>query len=106
MLLLLAIGDCMANNRSQAEVAKKYGIPRSRVQRVMSGKKEHKKGGKQYRQERKQRLSEEDPGSDKRAKKDQQRTEAPQVTMTPQEETGKKDKEYESSRDELPDVKL
>ena len=28
-LLLLAIGDCVANNRSQAEVAKKYNIPKS-----------------------------------------------------------------------------
>ena len=45
-LLLLAIGDCMANNISQAEVAKKYKIPKSRIQRMMSGKKEHKKGGK------------------------------------------------------------
>ena len=35
-LLLLAIGDCMANNRSQAEVAKKYKIPKSRIQRMMS----------------------------------------------------------------------
>ena len=52
MLLLLAIGDCMANNRSQAEMAKKYRIPKSRIQRAMSGKKECKKGGKQYRQEK------------------------------------------------------
>ena len=68
-LLLIAIGDCMANQRSQAEVAKKYGIPKSHMQQAMLGKREHKKGGKQYRQERKRRLSEEDPGSDKRANK-------------------------------------
>ena len=48
VLLLLAIGDCMADNRSQAEVAKKYEILKSRIQRMMSGKKEHKRGGKQY----------------------------------------------------------
>ena len=47
-LLLLAISDCMANNRSQAEVAKKYEMLKSRIQRMMSGKKEHKKGRKQY----------------------------------------------------------
>ena len=47
-MLLLAISDCVANNRSQAEVAKKYRIPKSRIQRMMSSKKEHKKGGKQY----------------------------------------------------------
>ena len=47
-LLLMAVGDCVINKKSQAEIAKKYGIPRSRVQQAMSGKKEHKKGGKQY----------------------------------------------------------
>ena len=52
-LLLLAIGHCMSNNRSQAEMAKKYEIPKSRMQRAMFGKKEYKKGGKQYRQEKK-----------------------------------------------------
>ena len=47
-LLLMAVGDCIINKKSQAEIAKKYDIPRSRIQWAMSGKKEHKKGGKQY----------------------------------------------------------
>ena len=47
-LLLIAVRDCIVNKKSQAEIAKKYGIPRSRIQQAMSGKKEHKKGGKQY----------------------------------------------------------
>ena len=42
-LLLMAVGDCIVNKKSQAEIAKKYNIPRSRVQQAMSGKKEHKK---------------------------------------------------------------
>ena len=48
-LLLMAVGDCIVNKKSQTEIAKKYNIPSSRVQWAMSGKKEHKKGGKQYR---------------------------------------------------------
>ena len=28
-LLLMAVGDCVINKKSQAEIAKKYGIPRS-----------------------------------------------------------------------------
>ena len=48
ILVLMAVGDCIVNKRSQVEIAKKYGIPRSRVQCAMSGKKEHKKRGKQY----------------------------------------------------------
>ena len=42
-LFLMAVGDCIVNKKSQAEVATKYNIPRSRIQRAMSGKKEHSK---------------------------------------------------------------
>ena len=59
-LLLMAVGDCIVNKKWQAEIATKYNIPRSRVQWAMSGKKEYKKGGKQYQQERKRKTSEED----------------------------------------------
>ena len=31
-LLLMAVGDCIVNKKSQAEIAKKYDIPRSRIQ--------------------------------------------------------------------------
>ena len=31
-LLLMAVRDCVINKKSQAEIARKYGIPRSRVQ--------------------------------------------------------------------------
>ena len=40
-LFLMAVGDCIVNKKSQAEVVMKYNIPRSRIQRAMSGKKEH-----------------------------------------------------------------
>ena len=56
----MAVADCIVNKKSQAEIAKKYDIPRSRVQQAISGKKEHKKGGKQYQQERKRKTSKED----------------------------------------------
>ena len=59
-LFLMAVGDCIVNKKSQAEVAMKYNIPRSRIQRAISGKKEHRKGGKQYQQEKKRKPSEED----------------------------------------------
>ena len=31
-LLLMAVGDCVINKKSQAEIARKHGIPRSRVE--------------------------------------------------------------------------
>ena len=42
-LFLMAVGDCIVNKKSQAEVATKYNIPRSRIQRAMSGKKDIEK---------------------------------------------------------------
>ena len=31
-LLLMAVGDCIVNKKSQVEIAREYDIPRSRVQ--------------------------------------------------------------------------
>ena len=42
---LMAVRDRIVNKKSQAEIATKYNISRSRIQRAMSGKKEHRKGG-------------------------------------------------------------
>ena len=33
-LLVMAVRDCVVNKKSQAEIARKYGIPRSRVQQA------------------------------------------------------------------------
>ena len=103
MLLLLVIGDCVANNRSQAEVAKKYGIPKSRIQRMMSRKREHMKGGKQYQQEKK-RASEEGSIPEKKAKMSEPEIVEAKTTQTPEPEREPSDNESDSN--ELPDVKL
>ena len=47
-LFLMAVRDCIVNKKSQTEMATKYNISRSRIQWAMSGKKEHRKGGKKY----------------------------------------------------------
>ena len=47
-LLLMAVRDCIVNKKSQTEIATKYNISRSRIQPAISGKKEHKKRGKQF----------------------------------------------------------
>ena len=74
-LFLMAVGDCIVNKKSQAEVAMKYNIPRSRIQRAMSGKKEHRKGGKQYQQERKRKPSEEDSTRSLKIRRDERELE-------------------------------
>ena len=99
-LLLMAFGDCIVNKKSQAEIAKKYNIPRSRVQWAMSGKKEHKKGGKQYRQERKRKTSEDSTRSLKpRNEKELERIDDKPTPVIEGHNS-------EDDSDELPDVQL
>ena len=101
-LLLTAVRDCIVNKKSQAEIAKKYGIPRSRVQRAMSGKKEHKKGGKQYQQERKRKMSEEDSTRSLKLRRNEKELERIEDKPTPVIEGH----DSEDDSDELPDVQL
>ena len=53
LTVLLAVGDYIVNQvRSIKEVARKWGLSFSAVQRAMSGKREHSMGGRQYAQKR------------------------------------------------------
>ena len=100
-LFLMAVGDCIVNKKSQAEIATKYNIPRSRIQWAMSGKKEHKKGGKQYRQERKRKTSEDSTRSLK-SRRNEKELERIDDKPTPDIE-GQNSKDHSN---ELPDVQL
>ena len=101
-LLLMAVGDCIVNRKSQAEIATKYNIPRSRVQWAMSGKKEHKKGGKQYWQERKRKTSEEDSTRSLKSRRNEKELERIDDKPTSVIEGHNS----EDNSDELPDVQL
>ena len=101
-LLLMAVGDCIVNKKSQAEIATKYNIPRSRIQWAMSWMKEHKKGGKQYRQERKRKTSEEDPTRSLKSRRNEKELERIDDKPTPVIEGHNS----EDNSDELPDVQL
>ena len=101
-LLLMAVRDCIVNKKSQAEIAIKYNIPRSRVQRAMSGKKEHKKGGKQYQQERKRKTSEEDSTRSLKSRRNEKELERINDKPTPVIEGHNS----EDNSDELLDVQL
>ena len=101
-LFLMAVRDCIVNKKSQAEIATKYNISRSRIQRAMSGKKEQRKGGKQYRQERKRKTSEEDSTRSLKTRRNEKELERIDDKLTPDIE-GQNSKE---DSDELPDVQL
>ena len=72
----------------------------------MSGKKEHKKGGKQYQQERKRKMSEDSVGSwkSRRSEGEKEEKELEMVDDRPAPVTESNNSENNS--DELPDVKL
>ena len=100
-LLLMAVGDCIVNKKSQAEIAAKYNIPRSRIQWAMSGKKEHKKGGKQYHQERKRKTSEEDSTRSPKLRRNEK--ELGRIDNKPTPDIGQNSKD---DSNKLPDVQL
>ena len=101
-LLLMAVGDCIVNKKSQAEIATKYSIPRSRIQWAMSGKKEYKKGGKQYWQERKRKTTKEVSTRSLKSRRNEKELERIDDKPTPVIEGHNS----EDHSDELPDVQL
>ena len=107
VLLLMAVGDCVNNKKSHAEIAKKYGTPRSWVQQAISRKKEHQKGSKQYQQERKRKASEEGSVGNKKSRRtegEKEEKELKKVDTRPAPVAEGDDDEDDS--DELPDVRL
>ena len=68
----------------------------------MSGKKEHKKGGKQYWQERKRKTSEEDCVGSQKLRRNEKQLEKVDDRPTPVAESHNS----EDDSDELPDIKL
>ena len=52
-MLAIAIGDIHLNKLSYDRASQKYQLLKSCIQRAISGKAEHKKGGKQYKLEKK-----------------------------------------------------
>ena len=101
-LFLMAVGDCIVNKKSQAEVATKYNIPRSRIQSAMLGKKEHRKGGKQYQQEKKRKTSEEDSIRGLKTRRNEKELERIDDRPIPDIE----DQNSQEDSDEQPDVQL
>ena len=101
-LLLMAVRDCIVNKKSQTEIATKYNISRSRIQWAMSWKKEHRKGGKQYRQESKRKTSEEDSTRSLKLRRNEKELERIDNKPTPDIEG----QDSKDDSDELPDVQL
>ena len=55
LLFAITIGDHTLNQFSQAKTTLKYGFAKTRIQRALSHDPSHRKGGRQYIQERKRK---------------------------------------------------
>ena len=53
IMLVVALGDVLLNKLFHSQASMKYSFSKTMIQQSLSGKAEHKKGGKQYQQERK-----------------------------------------------------
>ena len=80
LMLAIAIGDVHLNSLTYGQASQKYEFSKSRIQRAISGKAEHKKGGKQYYQEWKRKTSGDVPVE---AKKDKPDNEVPTPALFP-----------------------
>ena len=101
LVILIAVGDYVVNQaKNIKEVAKKWGLSFSTVQRAMSRKQEHSVGGRQYA--KKKKVKEKQGDSVKRGKHTRKKstTETPEARSTSPVEP----KQDSSDSTELPDV--
>ena len=92
LMLAIAIGDIHLNKLLYDQASQKYQFSKSCIQRAISGKAEHKKGGKQYKLEKKQK-KDTTPTSVMKAKKakiegeeeQEQEEETPQLALFPEQ---------------------
>ena len=88
ILWAVALGDVLINKLSQTQASKKYALPKTRIQRMLSQNPDHSKGGKQYQIEAKKRKAteaKEEPVKGKKAK-------TVTAVVMPQEDDGGEDK--------------
>ena len=109
LMLAIAIGDIHLNKLSYDQASQKYQISKSRIQRAISGKADHKKGGKQYHLERKRKASG-DTASSMRAKKGKtDKVPEPAIFPSTSEIQGQEtlpDLTQEEGDEEFPDVNI
>ena len=82
IMLAVALGDVLLNKLSHSQASMKYGFSKTMIQRSLSGKAEHKKGGKQYQQERKCKTKQEASTSAKKRREDEE-DEEEEAQLTP-----------------------
>ena len=83
IMLAVALGDVLLNKLSHSQASYKYGFSKTMIQQSLSGRIEHKKGGKQYQQERKRKTEQEASTSAKKSKGDDEDNEEEEAQPVP-----------------------
>ena len=83
IMLAVALGDVLLNKLSHSQASYKYGFSKTMIQRSLSGRTEHKKGGKQYQQERKCKAEQGASTSAKKRKDDDENDEEEEARLVP-----------------------
>ena len=101
LIVLIAVEDYILNQaKNIKEVAKKWGLSFSAVQRAMSRKQEYSVGGRQYAKRKKAAEKQEDPAKKSKQIKEKSMTK-PAEDRSPQPAKPSQDS---SDRKELPDI--
>ena len=109
LMLAIAIGDIHLNKLSYDQASHKFQILKSRIQRAISGKADHKKGGKQYHLERKCKASGDTTSSMKTKKGKTDKVQEPAIFPSTSEIQGQEtlpDLTQEEGDEEFPDVDI
>ena len=83
IMLAVALGNVLLNKLSHLQASMIYGFSKTMIQWSLSGKVEHKKGGKQYQQERKHKAEQEASTSAKKRKDDEEDDEEEKAQPVP-----------------------
>ena len=108
-MLAIAIGNIHLNKLSYDQASQKYQISKSRIQRAISGKADHKKGGKQYHLEWKRKASGNTTSSMKAKKGKTDKVPEPAIFPSTSEIQGQEtlpDLTQEEGDEEFPDVDI
>ena len=101
LVVLIAVGDYVVNQaRNIKEVANKWGLSFSTIQRAMSRKREHSVGGRQYTKKKKVKEKQEDPVKRSKQTEKKNTTESAEATSSPPVEPD----QDSSDSTELPDM--
>ena len=105
IMLILAVADVVMNGLSHAQASCKYGFTKSRIQRAVSQNPAHRKGGRQYEENRKRKEPSKDEKQPPAKKPKSTRKSRADKTNKPKDDESERE-DSSSEKESLPDIVL